>query len=59
MRIFKRIYCWLFGHDARWSPDGMGEYPSLEDMEDCAVCEERKDEPTIPLDKALRDLGLD
>lgn len=38
---------------------GMGEYPSLEDMEDCAVCEERKDEPTIPLDKALRDLGLD
>lgn len=37
----------------------MGEYPSLEDMEDCAVCEERKDEPTIPLDKALRDLGLD
>jgi hypothetical protein len=34
-------------------------YELLEDLEDLAVCAERRDEPTIPMEEVIKELGLD
>ena len=34
-------------------------YELLEDLEDLAVCAERRDEPSFPLEDVISELGLD
>lgn len=34
-------------------------YELLEDLEDLAVCAKRRDEPTIPMEEVIKELGLE
>jgi hypothetical protein len=34
-------------------------YELLEDLEDLAVCAERRNEPTIPMEEVIKELGLE